>query len=149
MMMQRAMLSLVIAGVCLLSSGTSARAADEKPDATFTLEAGSIAAGVGTDWGAGVLTYKDRSYPFKLNGLAVGAVGATKASTAGEVFNLKKLEDFNGNYLAVGAGLTVAGGGSVATMKNQNGVKINVKSTTQGAKVTLGEAGVKIELLKK
>jgi hypothetical protein len=64
------------------------------------------------------------------------------------VFNLKKLEDFNGNYVAVGAGLTVAGGGSVAAMKNQNGVTINVKSTSQGAKVTLGGGGVDIQILK-
>ena len=56
--------------------------------------------------------------------------------------------DFNGNYTAVGAGLTVAGGGGAATMKNQNGVKINVKGTTKGAKVTIGGSGVSIELLK-
>jgi hypothetical protein len=148
-MMQRAMLSLVIAAsVCLLPWGTAARAADEKPDATFQLDAASIGAGIGTSWGAGVLTYKGQSYPFKINGLAVGTVGAVKATTSGEVYNMKKLEDFNGNYLAVGAGIAIAGGGSMATMKNQNGVKIDVKSTTQGAKVTLGEGGVKIELIK-
>ena len=148
-MVQRAMLRLaIVAGACLLLVRTPARAADEQPDATFSLDSGSIAAGVGTNWGAGVLTYKDRSYPFKINGLSVGSVGATKATTSGEVFNLKKVEDFNGNYLAVGAGAALAGGGSVATMKNQNGVKINVKATTQGAKITLGEAGVKVEILK-
>ena len=148
-MMQRTMLSLVIAAsLCLLPWGTAAMAADEKPDATFSLESASIAAGVGTSWGAGVLTYKGQSYPFKINGLGVGSVGATKSTTSGDVYNLKKLDDFNGNYLAVGAGVTIAGGGMMATMKNQNGVKIDVKTTSQGAKITLGEGGVKVEIIK-
>jgi esterase/lipase superfamily enzyme len=99
-------------------------------------------------WGAGVIKYKGRSYAFKVNGLSVGAVGLTQASASGEVFNRKTLDDFNGNYVAVGAGLTVAGGGGAATMKNQNGVTIEVKATTRGAKVALGASGVGIELLK-
>jgi hypothetical protein len=35
----------------------------------------------------------------------------------------------------------------VAAMKNQNGVTINVKGTTQGAKVVIGGAGVSVQLL--
>ena len=42
-------------------------------------------------------THKDRSSPFRINGLALGRLGATKATTAGEVLNLKKVEDFSGN----------------------------------------------------
>jgi hypothetical protein len=57
------------------------------------------------------------------------------------------IEDFDGNYVAVGAGLTVGGGGAVAAMKNQNGVTIEAKSTTQGAKVVIGESGVSIQIL--
>ena len=124
------------------------RAAHEKADATIEFNGGSAAAGVGVSWGAGVLKYKGRSYPFKVNGLSIGAVGLSQASASGEVFDLKSLDDFNGNYTAVGAGLTVAGGGGAATMKNQNGVKINVKGTTKGAKVAIGGAGVSVELLK-
>ena len=41
----------------------------------------------------------------------------------------------------------MAGGGGAASMKNQNGVTIHVKGTTKGAKVTLGGAGVDIQLL--
>jgi hypothetical protein len=42
--------------------------------------------------------------------------------------------------------LTAAGGGAVATMKNQNGVTINLVSTTQGVKITLGAAGVTMRI---
>jgi hypothetical protein len=149
MMIQRTVLGLVVAAsLCLPISATTARAADEKPDATLEFNGGSAAAGVGVSWGAGVLKFEGRSYAFKVNGLSIGAVGVTQAAASGEVFNLKKLDDFNGNYVAVGAGLTVAGGGSVAAMKNQNGVSIHVKGTTQGAKVVIGGAGVDIQLLK-
>ncbi len=147
LMIHRTVLGLVVAAsVCIPLWATNTRAA-EQPDATLEFNGGSAAAGVGVSWGAGVLKYKGRSYAFKVNGLSVGNVGVAKASASGEVFNLKKLEDFNGNYVAVGTGLAVAGGGAVAAMKNQNGVTIHVKSTTQGAKVTLGGAGVDIDLL--
>ncbi len=146
-MIHRTVLGLVVAAsVCIPLWATNTRAA-EHPDATLEFNGGSVAAGVGVSWGAGVLKYKGRSYAFKVNGLSVGNVGVGKASASGEVFNLKRLEDFNGNYVAVGTGLAVAGGGTVAAMKNQNGVTIHVKSTTQGAKVTLGGAGVDIDLL--
>ena len=148
-MMQRMVVSLIVAAnLCLPLLPTTARAADEKPDATLQFNGGSAAAGVGVSWGAGVLDYQGRSYAFKVSGLSVGAVGLTQASASGEVFHLTKLDDFDGTYVAVGAGLTVAGGGAVAAMKNQNGVTIQVKSTTQGAKVVIGGSGVSIQLLK-
>jgi len=137
---------ILAASLCLWAAPT--RAAHEKPDATLEFNGGSAAAGVGVSWGAGVLKYKGRSYAFKVNGLSVGAVGLSQASASGEVLDLKNLDDFNGNYTAVGTGLTVAGGGAVAAMKNQNGVTIHVKATTRGAKVTIGGSGVSVELLK-
>jgi hypothetical protein len=147
LMIHRTVLRLVVAAsLCMTLSAATSRAA-EHPDATIEFNGGSAAAGVGVSWGAGVLKYKGRSYAFKVNGLSVGNVGVGKASASGEVFNLKKLEDFNGNYVAGGAGLAVAGGGAVAAMKNQNGVTMHVKATTQGAKVTLGGGGVGVELL--
>jgi len=148
-MRQRMVVALLLAtSVCVSPWAMPARAAEEKPDATLEFNGGSAAAGVGVSWGAGVIKYKGRSYPFKVNGLSVGAVGISNASAAGEVFHLKNLDDFNGNYTAAGTGLAVAGGGGVAAMKNQNGVTIHVRATTRGAKVTLGASGVSVELLK-
>ena len=147
-MMQRTVLSLVVAAsLCLPLMATTARAGDAKPDATIEFNGGSVAAGVGVSWGAGVLKYKGRSYAFKVNGLSIGAVGANTASAAGEVSNLKSLDDFNGNYVAGGAGATVALGAGVAALKNQNGVVIHVHGTNKGAKVAIGGAGVDIQLL--
>ena len=146
-MMQRTVLSLVVTMSLFLPLSAQITAAKEKPDATLQFNGGSAAAGVGVSWGAGVLQFKGRAYPFKVNGLSVGAVGISQASASGEVFNLKNLDDFNGNYTAAGTGLTVAGGGGVAAMKNQNGVTIHVKATTQGAKFVIGASGVDVQIL--
>jgi hypothetical protein len=129
-------------GACL----ALANAEDKTPDATLKLSAGSVAAGLGVHWGSGTLTYKGKEYPVDVKGLSVGDVGASKIEATGSVYNLAKLEDFDGNYTAVGAGAAVAGGGGGATMRNQNGVTVNLVSTTQGLKVAIGGAGVEMKL---
>ncbi len=102
----------------------------------------------GFRWGKGMLTYKGKRHPVKVEGLSVGEVGVTRATAVGDIFNLKKLEDFDGNYAAVGAGATIAGGASITEMKNQNGVVIRMKSTTQGASLTLAAEGLKLSVVK-
>jgi len=131
-------------GLCL----TLARAAEEEkaPDATLKLSGGSVAAGVGINWGSGTLTYKGKTYPVDVKGLTVGDVGITKIEASGKVYNLKNVDDFNGNYTAAGAGVTAAGGASAAVMKNQNGVTVEMVATTQGAKVTIGAGGVDMKI---
>ena len=133
--------------IAALSVGlTAAFAEDKAPDATLKLSGGSIAAGIGLSWGGGTLTYKGKDYPIDVKGLSIGDVGITKIEAAGKVYNLKKLDDFNGNYTALAAGLTVAGGAGVSGMKNQNGVTVELVATTQGVKFTLGGGGVDMKI---
>ena len=127
---------------------TAARADDMAPDATLKLSGGSVAAGLGISWGSGTLSYQGKDYPVDVKGLSVGDAGITKIEASGKVYNLKSLGDFDGNYTAVGAGATVAGGGSVSTMRNQNGVTIDLVSTTQGVKFALGGGGVDMKIKK-
>ena len=128
----------------LFSSTALAKA--KAPDATLQLSEGSVAAGLGFSWGSGTLTYKGKRYPVSVDGLTVGSVGISRASASGSVYHLNKLEDFNGTYTAVGAGATVGGGGSIATMQNQNGVRITLRSTSRGVKFTLGASGVSMNI---
>ena len=144
--MRRAMIAIGIAAVVVGLVGGPVGAQRRTPDGTVELSEGSVAAGIGYSWGKGTLTYKGQKYPVKVEGLAVGEVGITRASARGEVYDLKKLEDFSGNYSAVAAGATVGGGAGVRAMKNQNGVVIELKSTTQGASVKLAAAGVRLTL---
>jgi hypothetical protein len=118
------------------------------PDATLKLSEGSVAAGIGFSWGGGTLTYKGKSYPVEVKGLSVGDVGVSKIEASGKVYHLNSIDDFDGNYTAVGAGATVAGGGSVSAMRNQNGVSIELVATTRGVKIALGGAGVDLKIKK-
>jgi len=121
---------------------TAAQATTKAPDATLRLSGGSVAAGVGVQWANGTLSYKGKQYPVTVKGLSVGDVGVTAMEASGKVFNLEKLDDFNGNYTALGGGITAAGGGGVAAMKNQNGVTVELVATTQGVQIGIGGAGV-------
>ena len=121
----------------------------EKPDATLRLSGGSLAAGIGFSWGKGTLTYKGKDYPVSVNGLSLGKVGISASSAQGEVYNLKKLQDFNGHYHAGGAGrrgVTLASGQSATAMTNQAGVTVLLSSTQRGVDVNLGGAGVDMKL---
>jgi hypothetical protein len=125
-----------------------AQAEDKKPDATIKLSGGSVAAGLGVSWGSGTLTYQGKEYPISVTGISVGDVGITKLDASGSVYNLKSLDDFDGNYTGLGAGAAVAGGGSAVTMRNQNGVNVNLVATTQGVKIVLGGGGVDMRIKK-
>jgi hypothetical protein len=125
-----------------------AQAKEKHGTATIKLSGGSIAAGVGVSWASGTLTYEGKQHPISVTGLSVIDVGITKLSASGTVSNLEKLEDFDGNYTAVGAGATVAGGGSAVTMRNQNGVSVHLVATTQGVKFTFGGGGVSMSIKK-
>ena len=145
--MNRKLIGLAIIGAMLLIAPIG-RAAEEKPDATVKMTGKALSAGVGYSWGSGTLTYQGKEYPFSISGLSAGNIGASSAELSGEVFNLKNLADFNGNYTSAGAGATVAGGGGGMTMKNQNGVTMNVAGTTRGVSFKLGVDGMKVELKK-
>jgi hypothetical protein len=120
----------------------------QTPDAKVKISGKSLGAGVGFSWGSGVLSYHGKEYPFTINGVSAGDIGFSITELSGEVFNLKSLADFNGNYTSFGAGITVAGGAGGAMMKNQNGVVMNVVATTQGLMFKLGVDGLKVELTK-
>ena len=143
--MKRLTVSVLVLVIALSLFG-SVFAQEEKPDATLTLSKGQIAVGIGWSWGDGVLTFKGKKYPFKVGGLSVVDVGITKANAVGKVYHLKKLSDFNGTYTGAAVEGTIGGGAGVSTMKNQNGVVIELLSTTQGVNFKLAGEGVKFTL---
>jgi hypothetical protein len=146
--MKRLALFTVVTMTLFLCLSGLAVAQDKKPDATLTMSEGQVALGIGYSWGKGVLDYQGKKYNFKVKGISVVDIGITKATSAGKVYNLKKLEDFNGNYTAASAEGTLAGGAGALTMKNQNGVVIDLVSTTAGANLKLALEGVAFTLEK-
>jgi len=140
--MRRFVMAAVAIGalVAALAGVSSAQA----KKATLTLSDGSVAAGIGFSWGKGTLAYAGKTYPVQVEGLSVGEIGITRATASGTVSNLTKLDDFSGNYVAVSGGATAAGGAGVAVMQNQNGVVIELQSTTQGASLKLAAEGLRL-----
>ena len=148
--MHRALVGILIAGGVLLLSNFSLVTA-QVPDGTIKVTSRMVAQGVGLSWGEGVLTYKGRDYPFTFNATGLFRDVDTEIAAAelfGQVFDLKKPEDFGGKYQKVEAQTTESGSASRATMKNQNGVVVNLMSTIEGRKFNLAREGMDIELKK-
>jgi hypothetical protein len=158
--MRKSVVSLVtgalLSGVVLVhaqNAPDTATAADSRdvvtanqPNGTVELTGGSIAAGIGFSWGHGQLNYGGESHAFKISGVSIVDVGAANISATGQVYNLKDLADFSGNYVAMAVGMTVAGGGSATYLKNEHGVVIKLHSTDVGLKFNLSADGVKVTL---
>jgi len=121
-------------------------AADAQPDGTVNLKGGSIAAGISYTWGHGELSYGGDSHRFTISGVSIVDVGATNITASGDVYNLKTLSDFAGNYVALSAGLTIAGGGSAVYLKNEHGVVIRLLATDVGLKFNFAADGVHVAL---
>jgi hypothetical protein len=143
--------------IAALSVGVLASCASQPPpppaaaglgatEGTVSFTGGAVAIGIGFQWGNGTLTYQGREYPFRMNGMSVVDVGVTRVTGSGTVHNLRNVAEFTGNYVSVTAGATLAGGGSVSTLRNQNGVVIDGISTAQGVRLTLAPGGVSLTL---
>ena len=142
----RILLSLAMAAVLLVAVTPGGAAQPLYPMGSVSIDLTSVAAGIGASWGRGTLRFEGKVYPFKVSGLTVGDVGISTINAVGNVYNLKSASDLNGNYVAAGASLTLAGGVGGVTMKNQKGVLINLYTVQQGVQLTIGPQGFNIEL---
>ena len=140
----------IVSGIALflvLALATTAVAAEKAtPSGKVSIESRSIAAGVGVTWGDGNLTFKGKVYPFSIDGLSLVDWGIAKVSATGDVYNLTDPAKFAGTYVAAEAGLTLAGGMGGMVLRNENGVVLHVRSTSRGARLTLGTSGLKITM---
>ena len=140
----------IVSGIALflvLALATTAVAAEKAtPSGKVTIESRSIAAGVGVTWGDGNLNFKGKVYPFSIDGLSLVDWGIAKVSATGDVYNLTDPAKLAGTYVAAEAGLTLAGGMGGMVLRNENGVVLHVRSTSRGARLTLGTSGLKITM---
>lgn len=144
---------IALAGAVVLAGGmatapvpSQAQEAAKAADGALTFSGGAVAAGIGFVWGSGQLEYHGEFHPVKVSGLSVVDVGVAKLDASGAVYNLKRLQDFDGIYTTFAAGATVAGGGGVAYLRNQHGVVIKLNSTSEGLRLNLSADGVKLKI---
>ena len=137
-------LALSVLTFCLVAAASAA----DTPSGTVSLESTSVAAGVGVQWGEGILIYNGKKYPFSVQGLEILGVGYSEVKAEGTVYNLTTLADFEGVYASGEASATAGHGAATVTMKNPNGVVLSLHTLQEGAKLTLAAGGVNIELKK-
>jgi len=148
--MGRTPLALLVAGSLLVALNVSS-APGQVPDGTVKITSRMVAPGIGLSWGDGVLRYKDQDYPFTFKATGLFRDVDTKIAAAelsGRVFELKRLEDFSGNYQKVASEDSASGADTRATLKNQKGVVVNLVSAVEGRKFALAREGMDIELKK-
>ncbi len=147
-MRRRLMIGLVAVGSLMSLLTGLALAQAKKPDATMSLTEGTVGVGIGCPGAKGRSATRERPIPSRLKGSRSAMSAMQKATATGNVYDLKKIEDFDGNYTAGGRRGDHRRGRGYGVMKNQNGVVIEMKSTTQGANLKLAAEGLKLSVQK-
>ncbi len=113
----------------ILSGGAAALAAGSMltpaEAATGSISIRIVSAGFifGASVGSGILRFQGTDFRLNVGGISAGAtIGASGTDLVGEAYHLRQPADIEGIYSAVGAGLSVAGGRSVAQLTNARGV---------------------------
>jgi hypothetical protein len=143
--MKQLKIGLVVLSTLFCLAGI-ATAKGNQPDATLSFVERGVALGFGVSWGEGTLAFKGKNYPFKIQGLSINDIGISKMKATGKVFDLKKIEDFNGTYNAVGSEATMGEGVGAIMMKNENGVSIQIIILSKGARIKLSFGGAELKL---
>ena len=142
----RILLSLAMVMILLVAVTPGRAEQPLYPMGTVSIDLTSVAAGIGASWGSGTLRFEGKTLRFNVSGLSVGNVGISTINAVGNVYNLKYASDLAGNYVAAGAGLTLAGGVGGISMKNQRGVLINLYTVQAGVQLNIGPQGFTIEM---
>ncbi|WP_431267574.1 hypothetical protein [Dankookia sp. P2] len=145
----------VIAGLCLLPGLTprparaQSRRPDPNPDASIEIEQVRIGIlAVGAAVGGGRLRFRGEELSFSVRGLGSGSLGIATLSASGEVFNLRRLEDFPGRYEERAAPRPVGGEGGPQTrfLRNPAGVELRLRTERAGGQLRFAQGGITIEL---
>ena len=125
--------------------------ADEKlvKSATLTLKGWKVAFIGSAGQSKGVLSYEGKSRKFSMTGLGIGGVGISTSEATGVVYNMKSMDDFVGSYTSARSGVTLGNDEFIKDrmmwLKNENGVRIELKTSKDGLELNLGVDGTVIK----
>lgn len=124
-----------------------AQAAELRPSGTVTINQSQVAFIVSGNLGGGELTYAGRTYRFEVAGLGIGGFGVSTMEATGTVYNLDRLDDFEGLYGQARVGLVVADASAGKLwLENAAGVVIELEAKRKGLALSLGADAVSIDL---
>ena len=102
---------------------------------------------VGGGAGSGVLTYRGKTYPFRISGLSFGiTVGATVGRFDGWASGIREVGDFAGTYSSVGGGFALVGGVNGVHLRNEKGVTIVLQGPKAGVELAANISQITIAL---
>lgn len=124
------------------------------PTPSFAQAAGHVQARIvkaglliGGGAGSGVLTYRGKTYPFRISGLSFGiTVGATVGRLDGWASGISDVGDFAGTYSSVGGGFALVGGVNGVHLRNEKGVTILLQGPKAGLELAANISEIKISL---
>lgn len=136
--------ALLLSGFSL---SASAQNAPLRPSGSVNIHQVQIAfIGSGTT-GGGTLYFHGRAYPFKLGGLGIGGIGISTIDAVGTVYNLYRLQDFNGAYGQAQTGFAIGEQGKGEMwLQNSHGVYLKLRTKRQGLALSLGAGGMVVQL---
>jgi hypothetical protein len=146
--LRRRWITALAAGMILLfTSSTIALGQNSKPSGTVTIHQVQVAfIGSGTS-GGGTLRFRGKNYSFKLGGLGIGGIGVSRIDASGTVYNLNRLQDFNGVYGQARTGWAAGKSGKGEMwLQNTNGVYLRLGAQRKGLSLSLGADGMVIQL---
>ena len=133
--------------LCLLSAGALGEKAPPSPSGSVTVHQVQVAFIGSGSGGGGTLKFHGRNYPFKLGGLGIGGIGVSRLDATGTVYNLNRLEDFNGVYGQARTGWAAGKQGKGQMwLENPNGVYIHLRTQRKGLALSVGADGMVIKL---
>ncbi len=139
---------MVTMGLVLAATTVLAGAPKDKPfSGTLTVEQYQVAWILSGNLGGGKLDYKGKAYAFTIGGLGVGGFGMSKIEATGEVYGLKRVEDFVGADGQARYGIVAA---DVSTgelwLENTKGVVIHLDAKREGLALSLGADAIYVDL---
>lgn len=136
--------STLFLSAMLLTS--TAFASDPVKSGSVVIDETQVSLILGGDMGGGIVVMGDESRSFKTTGIKLGGIGVHKLHLIGNVYDLKKMEDFAGIYATFQLGATLGYADKNALwLKNDKGVKINLKSSSaEGVSLAIGVEGLDI-----
>jgi hypothetical protein len=120
---------------------------DLKQTGTIEIDQVQVAFMLSGNLGGGKLHFDDKTHDFTVGGLGVGGIGASSIEAVGEIYNLYKLEDFEGAYGQARYGIAVVEkSAGELWLQNPAGVYIRVDAKRAGLALSLGADAVYIKL---
>ncbi|WP_230975394.1 hypothetical protein [Acetobacter garciniae] len=126
-------ITLALCGVWSMPAQAATALGPVTAEVTFISRSASL--GLGYTWGHGVLTYGGRQYPFEVRGASAASIGFSSGTSVGKVYNLQRVEDFEGTYWALSGEATIGAGVSGSLMENNDGVRIRLQENRSGGRL--------------